>query len=600
MKTTLNIFLFYCQFTLAFSGILFAQENTSFEWINPSSVNKNILEGQAWPKEVNDFYDRLPARAKNKIPNDVWNNSTRSAGLMIRFRSNSKEIRIRYQTENGKKIMEHMPSTGISGVDLYAINSDGKEIWAAAERSFQDTIIYKYKRLNPNDYYHKLGREYRLYLPLYDKVEWLEIGIIKDSHFKPLKVREEKPIVVYGTSIAQGACASRPGMAWTSILGRKMDRPLINLGFSGSGRMEPSVVDLVNEINPKIFIIDCIPNLLVNNWKSANIKNEDELKERILTTVIKLLKTHPKTPILLVDHAGFNEKFISESRASEYIYSNKIQKSIFDNLISEGYKNLYYLSESEIGFQLDETVDGLHPNDLGMLTYANSYEKKLREILNEPIGSVSTMQPVSQLREPYNYDWLDKHNKILNINTSNPPKKIILANSIIHFWGGIPETNRKVERETWDNFLTPMGVKNYAYGWDRIENVLWRVYHGELDGFDAEKILVMIGTNNLHLNSDDEIIDGLHLLISGVKIRQPKAEIILMGILPRDKYEERLINLNLRIESMARELSVGYDYIGGVLVNENQKVDMSLFSDGLHPNKEGYLKLRNEIIRIIK
>ena len=110
--------------------------------------------------------------------------------------------------------------------------------------------------------------------------------------------------------------------------------------------MEPSVVDLVNEINPKIFIIDCIPNLLVNNWKSANIKNEDEVKERILTTVIKLLKTHPKTPILLVDHAGFNEKFISEARASEYIYSNKIQKSIFDNLISEGYKNLYYLSES--------------------------------------------------------------------------------------------------------------------------------------------------------------------------------------------------------------------------------------------------------------
>ena len=151
MKTTLNIFLLYCLFTLTFSGILFAQENKSFVWINPSSVNKNILEGQAWPKEVNDFYDRLPARAKNKIPNDVWNNSTRSAGLMIRFRSNSKEIRIRYQTENGKKTMEHMPATGISGVDLYAINSDGKEIWAAAERSFQDTIIYKYKRLNPND-----------------------------------------------------------------------------------------------------------------------------------------------------------------------------------------------------------------------------------------------------------------------------------------------------------------------------------------------------------------------------------------------------------------------------------------------------------------
>ena len=98
--------------------------------------------------------------------------------------------------------------------------------------------LFFFLNLNANDGYHDRGREYRLYLPLYNQVTWMEVGVAKDVYFEPLPVRKEKPIVVYGTSIAQGACASRPGMAWTSILGRKMDRPLINLGFSGFGTFD--------------------------------------------------------------------------------------------------------------------------------------------------------------------------------------------------------------------------------------------------------------------------------------------------------------------------------------------------------------------------
>ena len=177
MKTILNIFLFYCLFTLAFLRINFAQENESFDWIDPSSINKNILEGQAWPNEVNDFYDRLPARAKNKVPNDVWKNSKESAGLIIRFHTNSSEILVRYKTLNGKRNMDHMPATGTSGVDLYSITKNGEYVWAAAERTFSDTIIFAYKRLNETE----TRREFKLYLPLYDKVEWLEIGILNGT-----------------------------------------------------------------------------------------------------------------------------------------------------------------------------------------------------------------------------------------------------------------------------------------------------------------------------------------------------------------------------------------------------------------------------------
>ncbi len=87
------------------------------------------------------------------------------------------------------------------------------------------------------------------------------------------------------------------------------------------------------------------------------------------------------------------------------------------------------------------------------------------------------------------------------MNETDPPRTVLLANSIIHFWGGLPRTSVAREEESWQEFLTPMGIRNYAYGWDRIENVLWRVHHGELDGFEAERVMVMIGTNNLHLNT---------------------------------------------------------------------------------------------------
>ena len=102
---------------------------------------------------------------------------------------------------------------------------------------------------------------YQLYLPLYNSLEWLEIGVPEEATIHFLALRNEKPIVVYGSSITQGACASRPGMAWTAILERKMDRPLLNFGFSGNGRLEKELIDLISEIDAKIFVLDCLPNL---------------------------------------------------------------------------------------------------------------------------------------------------------------------------------------------------------------------------------------------------------------------------------------------------------------------------------------------------
>ena len=306
----MRILLVSLAFLLAYSVDVQSQRTDTLSWWNPSENDFEVIEGQAWPNQVEDTYDRLPVQAKSNIRDAVWNLSRHSSGLMIRFRTNAENISVRYQLGSDIKL-NHMPDTGSRGLDMYAIDSDGKWKWCRGRRSFKDTISYRFNQLAPNDNYHELGREYRLYLPLFNSVSWLEIGVAEEAHFRPLPVRPEKPIVVYGTSITHGACASRPGMSWANILGRKMDRPLINLGFSGNGRLEKEVVDFVQEIDAKIFILDCLPNL----W-NAESYDDEELTKRILNTVGQLKSSNPNTPILIVEHAGYTDGEIEPDRKS--------------------------------------------------------------------------------------------------------------------------------------------------------------------------------------------------------------------------------------------------------------------------------------------
>lgn len=580
---------------LFITPLLFGQSAGTTKWWNPIDHDFHTIEGQAWPEQVKAPYDRLPERAEGVVRDAVWNLSRHAAGQLIRFRTNAESITVRYGVGSKNFGKTHMPATGVSGVDLYAISSDGKWLWAKGNRSFGDTVVYRFTGLQPNDGYHKFGREYRLYLPLYNSVEWMEIGVGEGDFFRPLPVRMEKPVVVYGTSIAHGACASRPGMAWTNILGRKLDRPMINLAFSGNGRLEKEVVEFLTEIDGKVFVLDCLPNL----WRAEEY-DEAELTRRVLETVRQLKQERPETPILLTDHAGYTDGFIIPERLEAYTRVNDIQQKAFEQLKEEGLTGLFYLPYEDLQLGLDDMVDGTHPNDLGMMHYAEAYEKALRKVLAEPIGEVATTQPCVQYREPGNYDWEDRHRDILKRNREDPPKMVILANSIVHFWGGQPSAKIARETESWDKTFTPMGLANYAYGWDRIENVLWRIYHGELDGFAAEKVVVMIGTNNLHLNTNQEILDGLKLLVQAIQERQPNAEIVMLGILPRRDYEDRIAQLNLGIDWLARTAGVEYDYIGEVFLQKDGKINEALFSDGLHPNKAGYLKMREPLERVLR
>ena len=450
---------------------------------------------------------------------------------------------------------------------------------------------YIYEKLKPNDSYHKLGREYRLYLPLYNTIKELEIGVPKDAIFQPIAKMKEKPIVVYGTSIAQGACASRPGMAWTNIVGRKLDRPVINLAFSGNGQLEKELIDLINEIDAKIFILDCLPNLTASRFDSI------ELGKRISESVKSIRQKHPRTPILLTEHAGYTDGTLMPDREIAYQKANRNMKAAYQHLIKQGISGLHVLTKEEISLDMDAMVDGTHPNDFGMMQYATAYEKKLRAIMQEPTGKSSTQIPVRQRREPGSYEWENRHIEMLQSNKMEQPKVVFIGNSITHNWGGKPINNRIRGEESWNKYIEPFQVRNFGFGWDRVENVLWRIYHDELDGTSPKKIIINIGTNNLHLNSDEEIVEGLKLLTKVIGLRQPQANIFLLGIYPRRSHEQRILILNKKIKLMSNLTKVEFRDIGARLALKNKKIDEKLFSDGLHPNSEGYEVLGHELVK---
>ncbi|MGN1045818.1 MAG: SGNH/GDSL hydrolase family protein [Candidatus Cryptobacteroides sp.] len=328
------------------------------------------VHGTGWT-ELRNGYVRLPEHARGTVREALWNLSRNSSGLSLVFRSNTGRLEVRCTLEDRMQ-MFHMPATGVSGVDLFACDSRGREHWCAPKfcPSFTQgsgtEVFYNYERL---DYEQETDiYTYRLYLPLYNSVRSLELTVDEDCVFEFLPVGEDLPVVVYGTSIAQGACASRPGMAWTSIVERSLGCPVVNLGFSGNGRMEMEVFGLLNEIDAAAFVIDCLPNINV----------EDDFETR-LEQGIALLRAGHTCPIVLVEHSGYANDFTNHGR----LYANQLndrQEALYRKLRKK-FSNLYYLTREEIGWDNDCMVEGVHPNDHGMVLQAQAVTRILRKAL---------------------------------------------------------------------------------------------------------------------------------------------------------------------------------------------------------------------------
>ena len=182
---------------------------------------------------------------------------------------------------------------------------------------------------------------------------------------------------------------------------------------------------------------------------------------------------------------------------------------------------------------------------------------------------------------------------------------MLIGNSITHYWtDDRPASDVKDYRASWDRLFRGRIARNLGFGFDRIENGLWRVMHGELDGYSADKIFLLLGTNNLSTNTDEEIVEGMLLLIQAVRQHQPKARIYQCGIMPRRGELQRVNNINAllkeKLNAQCSMLNVQYVEMTSGLVDERGELIESLFSDGLHPNARGYEIVARNLERYVK
>lgn len=364
-------------FVFLFVPVMFcsAQIKKEYVWYDPTSQNILTLHNQIWTgSDITSFYDRLPTKAQGLVRKEVWNLSRQSAGLKLVFNTDAVEIVVRYTVSKSNYAMLHFPATGVSGLDLFSENSDGSWAWANGNFDFKDTITYTFTTLNLDRSHYKDGRNFHLYLPLYNSIKWLEVGVPKNASFQFVPVSSEKPIVVYGTSIAQGGCASRPGMAWTNILDRNLSMPIVNLGFSGNGRMEKEMVDIIIEREARIFVLDCYPNM------GSDL---EDITSKTVYAVKTIREKYPNTPIILVDLAHYTTGRLNQTRSNGILKVNNHVRKLYTELETQGFRHLYYLQKDDIGLDMNDSVDGTHPTDSGMLKYAKAYEKLIRRIIKQ-------------------------------------------------------------------------------------------------------------------------------------------------------------------------------------------------------------------------
>lgn len=343
-----------------------APAQPSLDW---HDVTQWGVEGREWTDmQRHRWFDRFPAAAEGKVSRAVWGLSRDSAGMMVRLQTDATVIWVHYVLRSPALGMPHMPATGVSGVDLYARDSQGKWRWVNCAKPDKKEV----RQAIATDLAPGL-REYALYLPLYNGVESLEIGTPKGAKFTGLAPRPAKPIVFYGTSITHGACASRPGMVHTAILGRRFDRPVVNIGFSGNGRMDPEVGELLGKIDAAAYVIDCLPNM-----GPADVR-------RKCPELVKILQTaRPKAAIILVEDRRNTNSWIRPERDRFHTENHAALREVYETLKHKGVTGLYYMpGDGLLGDDADGSTDGSHPNDLGFMRQADAFEPVLRQALSQ-------------------------------------------------------------------------------------------------------------------------------------------------------------------------------------------------------------------------
>ncbi|MDE6270022.1 MAG: SGNH/GDSL hydrolase family protein [Muribaculaceae bacterium] len=354
-----------------------AAENAPKAWNYVNALDLRIIN-KGWNTTTTP-YTRLPAVLEDSVRPTLWERQSCSAGIGVRFATNSKRVGVKYQLTYNTHMI-HMADTGLKGTDLYIF--EGDSVWRhvntnrpnlAKDTDPEDKIV-------ENTYINNLDgkmHEFMIYLPLYDGVEnlWVKVdsGAVITSG-RPKLIDVDKKIVAYGTSIMQGGCASRTGMASTNILSRELNCEIVNLGFSGEGKMDQCMARAMAQIeDADMFILDPVPNCT------------EMMCDTLTYDFVNILrKARPDVPIVMVEgpiypYARYDSYFGSYLPAKNAAFRRN-----YERLKAENPDNLYYVDSVNLdGVEDDGTVDGIHLTDLGFRHYANKLRPVLQSILDK-------------------------------------------------------------------------------------------------------------------------------------------------------------------------------------------------------------------------
>lgn len=317
-------------------------------------------------------YTRLPDSLKAKIRGELYNLGTNTAGMFIRFSSNATKMKVKWNSRYNVE-MNHMAPSGIRGFDVYTLMDDGTWEFVSPARPIvnkKSSVATVFGAMKPG------MREYMMFFPLYDGVDSLYIGVDSAAVLEMPKVdypKREKPVVIYGTSITQGACASRPGMCHTNMLVRDLNREVYNLGFSGNGRLDLEVAEVMTSVDAGLYVIDCLPNNKV-----------DALKANIDPFFQYLRNRRPDVPVLFVESPMFPGYLLDQNEGETLKEKNAALREYYKKLKSQGVKNIYYFEADKILTEDRQgTVDGYHFTDLGFYRFEKNILPAIKKILKK-------------------------------------------------------------------------------------------------------------------------------------------------------------------------------------------------------------------------
>jgi len=332
------------------------------------------IEGRAFD-DTECYYDRLPANVTTNVNGGVRSMKHHTAGMQFRFTTDSSKLVFKWVPYSERLAMDHMPSTGVSGIDVYRFDAErGRWLYVKTGR-------IKSAKGGSLKLDWTPGTPCLVNLPLYNGIKEFEVGIEPDAAIYPVGPRKSgvaKPVVFYGTSITQGGCASRPGMSFVNIIGRDLDVPVVNLGFSGSGVMELEMSDHIARIDASCYVLDCVRNMGTATGEKANAAHGyllgRNVEENYEPFIRNLRAKRPNVPIVMAEQGDVYQRPPN--------VKDRFVRALYEKLVAEGWENLVYLTK-DVMFppDMEGTVDGTHPNDWGMMALAKTYGNAVKKAL---------------------------------------------------------------------------------------------------------------------------------------------------------------------------------------------------------------------------